>query len=106
MRSNRVGPSVSAGRKEPGTMPVVPSRRAWDAVLEGDARRALERDALPSFLPRQRWFAGKARALKSVRFLDRTSGTGLPESTRLTLIEVASDAGHPDTYLLPIGLAT
>ena len=74
--------------------------------LEGEARRTLERDALPSFLLRQRWFAGKARSVESVRFLDASAPGELAGSSRLTLIEVAYTSGRPDTYLLPLGLAT
>ena len=87
-------------------MAVVSSKKTWAAVLEGEARLVLERDALPAFLLRQRWFAGKARTIKSVRFLDSSEGPGLPESTRLTLLEVTYASGSPDVYLLPLGMAS
>jgi len=87
-------------------MSAVKSSRGWDALLGGEGRRLLEREALPSFLKRQRWFAGKARALDSVRLVDSSAAGELPESTRLALIEVAYGSGRAETYFLPLGLAT
>ena len=87
-------------------MSVETTKRGPAPFLEGEARRALERDALPSFLPRRRWFAGKARAVQSARFLDASAPGELAGSARLTLVEVAYASGRPDVYLLPLGLAT
>ncbi len=87
-------------------MSAVKSSRGWDALLGGEGRRVLERDALPPFLERQRWFAGKARAIVSARLLDATAAGELPEATRLALVEVAYASGRPDVYFLPLGLAT
>jgi len=86
-------------------MSVVKSKRGWDALLEGEARRRLEGEALPPFLKRQRWFAGKARSVASVRIVDASAAGELPESTRLTLLEVRFESGQPETYFLPLGLA-
>jgi 1,4-alpha-glucan branching enzyme len=85
-------------------MAAVPTRTPIDAVLEGESRRILETEALPAFLLRQRWFAGKARPIKSVRFLDRTIGQDLPEGSCLSLLQVEYESGRPDLYLLPLGL--
>ncbi len=87
-------------------MSVGQSKRGWDALLDGEARRLLERDSLPPFLKRQRWFAGKARALESARLVDASAPGELPESTRLALLEVSYGSGPRETYFLPLGLAT
>ena len=76
-----------------------------DAALDGEARRILETQELPNFLARQRWFAGKARPIRTVRWLDWTRGGGFPSGTCLSLIRVEYQSGLADTYLLPIGLA-
>ena len=63
-----------------------------------------EREALASFLPHRRWFAGKSRPIASVRLLD-----AIPighETTVLALVEVSYALGRPDTYFLPMGVAT
>src|SRR5205823_13406819 len=43
---------------------------AWDTLLEGNVRTLIEREALAPFLLRQRWFGGKARALRVARVVD------------------------------------
>ena len=43
---------------------------AWDTLLEGNVRTLIERESLVPFLQRQRWFGGKARAVRAARFLD------------------------------------
>jgi 1,4-alpha-glucan branching enzyme len=74
------------------------------AALEG--RRILESDFLPSFLPLQRWFAGKSRRIASIRILDETNPGELANQAVLSIIEVNYASGRPDTYLLPLGLAS
>lgn len=85
-------------------MSVAPIRRGWDALLDGEARQVLERDFLPPFLNRQRWFAGKARLIDRVRIDDVGTGAGFPETTRLMLISVSFGDGGTDQYFLPMGL--
>ena len=87
-------------------MSVAPTKRGWDALLDGEARAVLERDCLPPFLNRQRWFAGKARLIDRVRILEvgEGGGGGLPETVRLILLSVEFDEGGFDRYFLPLGL--
>ena len=85
-------------------MTVRDAATGWGTLLEGGARARLERE-IPPFLSRQRWFAGKARAVEAVRLVDATRAGDLPGSTRLTLVEVIYREGSPDTYFLPIGTA-
>ena len=40
---------------------------AWDTLLDGNVRTLIERDLLVGFLQRQRWFGGKARAVRTAR---------------------------------------
>ncbi|MDP9140301.1 MAG: maltose alpha-D-glucosyltransferase [Pseudomonadota bacterium] len=71
-------------------------------LMREPVRSALERDVLPQYLPRRRWFAAKNEALDSVRIV---AATPLPHLTRdllLLELEVASDGGQ--RYLLPVGL--
>ena len=82
-------------------MAVVKSSRGWDALLGGEGRKLLEREALPPFLKRQRWFAGKARAIESVRLVDTSAAGELPDSVRLVLIEVGLRVGPVRDVLRP-----
>jgi maltose alpha-D-glucosyltransferase/alpha-amylase len=74
----------------------------WEGVFTGAARDRLETTDLPEFLVKQRWFAGKSRRIKSTRILDwailETSHSAL------ALVEVQSDGGLSDTYLLPLAM--
>ncbi|MEO8125920.1 MAG: maltose alpha-D-glucosyltransferase, partial [Bryobacteraceae bacterium] len=42
----------------------------WDAVFTGAGLRNLESRGLPEYLPRQRWFGGKARQIQSANIVD------------------------------------
>jgi 1,4-alpha-glucan branching enzyme len=87
-------------------MSVLKAAVRWDTLLGGEFRGHLEREALPSFLPRQRWYAGKARTLSSVRIIDETYPGDLLEKAILLLVEVRFQEGDPETYFVPLGVAT
>jgi maltose alpha-D-glucosyltransferase/alpha-amylase len=77
---------------------------AWQGVLRGRGLESLERDVLPDFLMRQRWFAAKdaritAVALKPFATLEGRS-TGYP----LALCEVSFAGGEPQSYFLPLSV--
>src|SRR5579883_240348 len=75
----------------------------WEAVLEGAGRFWLETAALPEFLPKQRWFGGKARRIRTTRIADWAA---LPDSNAvLAVIEVRYERGDPECYFLPLGLS-
>lgn len=68
---------------------------------EGDAKKTLERDSLPAFLPNQRWFAGKAagRPKVSVEEFGALEGT----KGRIHLIAAKTEAGGAGArYFVPL----
>jgi len=76
---------------------------SWEAVLEGAGRYRLENSALPEFLPKQRWFGGKARRVRATRIADWAP---LPDSKAVVaLVDVRYERGDPDSYFLPLGLS-
>lgn len=90
----------------------------WTSWLAGDALRRLEA-ALAEWLPRQRWFGAKARAISSVRVLrwaevpleldgaadlDREPLCDL--SAVLLHAEVSYSGGDRDVYQVPVALST
>src|SRR5438874_2398193 len=89
----------------PLVMPVPQVAQRWESLLEGDVRAAIEREALPAFLRRQRWYAGKARVLESLRLIDAAHPEGFPPATFLALAELRYRDHPPETYFLPLGLA-
>jgi maltose alpha-D-glucosyltransferase / alpha-amylase len=74
----------------------------WASFLEGPARKTLENEILPEFLPKQRWFGGKTREIETAALLDWGEIEDAGASTALALLEVRYKAGEPDTYFLPL----
>ena len=74
-------------------------------LMEPQNRQRLEREVLPVYLPRRRWFAGKHAQLAAVRIAQATP-LPLPGTSVLLLeIETLADGGRGgDRYLLPLGL--
>jgi maltose alpha-D-glucosyltransferase/alpha-amylase len=87
----------------PAALPHCQVRDPWDDLLKTRGRKAL-REALELYLVRQRWFAGKARALQSVDILDLFDmNVGqVTEVPRLMLVSAAYAEGEPDAYVLPV----
>jgi maltose alpha-D-glucosyltransferase/alpha-amylase len=79
---------------------------AWDTLLEGNVRTLIERESLMPFLQRQRWFGGKARAARAVRFVDWGVARKGADPIFLTVIEVDYQDGGRDRYFLPLALAS
>src|SRR4051794_12140650 len=88
------------------SMSVLKAPGRWDTLLGPEFRGHLEREVLPAFLPRQRWYAGKARTLSSVRIIDESTPGALLEKAFLLLVEVRFREGEPETYFVPLGVAT
>jgi maltose alpha-D-glucosyltransferase/alpha-amylase len=83
----------------------------WESILEGLGRLRLETVELPEYLPKQRWFAGKSRGIKSIRIADWIP-LNLPlnapsdaSQSALALVEVEFDTGPPDLYFLPLAMS-
>jgi maltose alpha-D-glucosyltransferase / alpha-amylase len=73
----------------------------WESLLEGANRDRFESVVLPEYLPKQRWFGGKARPIRTTRIVDwaRLSDA----QAVLVLVEVEYEHGEADTYLLTLG---
>ncbi|HTP32950.1 MAG TPA: maltose alpha-D-glucosyltransferase [Candidatus Acidoferrales bacterium] len=91
----------SAEEVSEATLPPLPADN-WEAVLDGYGRSQLETVLLPEYLPKQRWFGGKARRIRAARIVDWCE---LPQSAAvLALVEASYLSGDPDTYLLPLAM--
>jgi maltose alpha-D-glucosyltransferase/alpha-amylase len=78
----------------------------WRSLMRGRGRSALEK-VLPDFLARNRWYAGKARTIRTIETLDV-----VPVSTNrsraqafVVLAQVEYTDGEPETYVLPLAVA-
>jgi len=80
----------------------------WENLLEGAGRDRFESVVLPEYLPKQRWFGGKAHPIRTTRVVDwarlfgSQSGASQPV---LALVEVQYERGEPDTYLITLGVS-
>jgi maltose alpha-D-glucosyltransferase/alpha-amylase len=83
----------------------------WESLLEGLGRLRLETVELPEYLPKQRWFAGKSRGIKSIRIADwipldlPLNAPSDASQSALALVEVEFDTGPADLYFLPLAMS-
>jgi maltose alpha-D-glucosyltransferase / alpha-amylase len=100
--ATRVAPEAAA---EAHAAPALFMGAAWDTLLEGNVRTLIERDLLVGFLQRQRWFGGKARAIRTARFVDWGLLRRAPQPIFLTIVEVEFEDGGRDRYFVPLTIA-
>lgn len=72
---------------------------SWPGLLDSPDRAALER-LLPAYLGARRWFGGKARKVRNMRF---SGHFRITENVALSLVEVLYSQGQSQTYVLPLG---
>jgi maltose alpha-D-glucosyltransferase/alpha-amylase len=100
-------PSVETGWRAPSTMPelitlVLPN--GWASLMERHNRRLLEQDALPTYLPTQRWFAAKDRAVLQATVVAQAELADATGKWLMLLVEVAFRDGEPQLYTLPLAV--
>ena len=75
----------------------------WEGVFNAITTERLETVNLPNYLPKQRWFEGKSRHIKSTRILDWTALQS--SQSAMVLVEVEFDSGRSDVYFLLLAMA-
>jgi maltose alpha-D-glucosyltransferase/alpha-amylase len=74
----------------------------WADILEGAGAQRLETVNFPEFFPKQRWFAGKSRQIKSTHVIDWAPLNA--SRSALAMVEVRFESGAPDVYLTPLAM--
>jgi maltose alpha-D-glucosyltransferase/alpha-amylase len=97
----RVAPTPA---EEPVNAPALLAGGAWETLLDGSVRQLVERDCLPQYLRRQRWFAGKGRNLRAARFADWVLLRRGREPAFLSVIEVTFGDEGRELYVLPLAM--
>jgi maltose alpha-D-glucosyltransferase/alpha-amylase len=77
-----------------------------EELFMGKPRKALETLILPEYLPKQRWFGGKARAIKETSIEDWMWLSRESDPAALVLVNVAYTDGSSELYDVPLGIAT
>ncbi len=100
---SRERPEVALGERP--DWPVLAPAGDWTALLYEDDREALEA-ILPGHLRRRRWFGGKARKIRRARLRDVVHTRGGELDVHVAMLEVTYVDGDPETYVLPLALAS
>ncbi|WP_157447489.1 putative maltokinase [Chthoniobacter flavus] len=86
----------------PETPCPLPDLAHEDLFAPGPQRESFESHILPAYIPRCRWFAGKARDPQRFSVQDVIPVSPAPDAARLVLIDVEYADKSTETYLLPL----
>ncbi|MGH7889551.1 MAG: putative maltokinase, partial [Thermodesulfobacteriota bacterium] len=78
----------------------------WNTIFRGKAKERLEREILPVYLERCRWFGGKARKMQGTKIVENIPMENGSSFTQLLFIEVQYVDGLSDVYLLPVSFSS
>jgi trehalose synthase-fused probable maltokinase len=101
-RSNRISNNLSRfmnPRDPDATLSEMSHQILFSGGLQ---RRAFEENLLPAYVPRCRWFAGKARDPRRFTIRDVIPISGAPAAARLMIVDVEYADRGSDTWLLPV----
>ncbi len=98
-------PSAAAGAEEAAGLPPLKGKSWLNLLADKGIRQALESRILPAYLPRQRWYGGKARAIRKVTVTETIPLSRGKKAPLLLLVDVAYQEGDPDLYVLPLTYA-
>ncbi len=90
---------------ELGALPLITVGGAWEQVLDGKPRTALEA-VLPAYLQTRRWFGGKARTIRMLEITEAIRMVHEQQISYLLLLRVSYTDGDPQIYSLPITYAS
>jgi maltose alpha-D-glucosyltransferase/alpha-amylase len=100
-----IADAAAAAAEGPRPVPVLRAPDGLDALLRGRGSSAVA-SALAPWMRGRRWFRGKAREVVSTAIRDvlavPVDGTDIP----LALVDVGYREGEPETYAVPLAMAT
>src|SRR5450756_921983 len=101
----RAMPNIqSDGAQAAATVPEIRVTGDWESALVGAAKERLEA-VLLGHIRNRRWFAGKARRLKSAQISDLIPVPGVAGGAYVAAVVISYSEGDPDTYQLPLAYA-
>ncbi|MEP6810767.1 MAG: maltose alpha-D-glucosyltransferase, partial [Chthoniobacterales bacterium] len=97
-------PQAEASRAlQERVVPTLNTAPVFASLLKDQMRSAFEREILPDFIRRCRWFGAKARAIRGMRIGEQIA---MKESgAQFWFVEVTYVDGNPETYALPVQIA-
>ena len=90
---------------EPADLPELVGAGDWESFFTETGRPRLE-EILPSWLRQRRWYAGKARRLKSAAITDCVKVPFELTSAMVLTVRIEYGEGDPATYIVPVAHAS
>ncbi len=87
-------------------IPLLEGVTDWRSLLTEPRKQNLEKRCLPSWMRGNRWFAGKARAIRSVRIVSCACPDGDESPARLAYLEVTYLDADPEIYQVPMQISS
>lgn len=87
----------------PAHFPILAISENWHGFLEGTFQHVLENEALPAWLPDQRWFRSKSRTMTGVTLSDWAKIGG---GFFIVFLTVNFSEGEKESYCLPLKVVT
>ena len=97
-------PMVQSDGAQAGSVPEIRVAGPWESALTGPGKERLE-NILLGYVRNRRWFAGKARRLKSAQISEVVPVPGAVGGAYLVWVVITYAEGDPDTYQLPLAYA-
>ncbi len=97
--------TAAAADRSEYEIPRLEMSASFDGFLRGETRQHLQR-LLPAYLRQCRWFRSKTRPITAVRITEAMPMAEGPAVPQLTLLNVEYSNSEPETYLLPLAIAT
>ncbi|GAB4389934.1 MAG: maltose alpha-D-glucosyltransferase [Thermodesulfovibrionales bacterium] len=89
------------GAGEEAPLPEFAVAGSWRNVFEGRDRLRFERQVIPAYLDKCRWFGGKGRPVARARVAEVVPVAEAGYTAYLMMLEVEYSEGPSETYLLP-----
>ena len=105
LEPQRVSGERLAGGSDIAAVPTLTVSGGWPNIFSGRYQDRLT-SLLPEYLQTRRWFAGKARGVRTVTIADRLTVPYDDSAAQLAMLRVDYADGEPDIYALPISFAT
>ncbi len=86
-------------------IPTIHAQPDLESLLANGQREQIENKILPEYVPTCRWFGAKARMLRQMRIVERSSVSSSPDAADLWVLEVTYLDGPTENYALPVKIA-
>ncbi|OHB37469.1 MAG: maltose alpha-D-glucosyltransferase [Planctomycetes bacterium GWA2_39_15] len=88
------------------TIPELSVKGGWEVVLEWKMKETIEREILPSYINRCRWFGGKSQVMQEIKIIENITIREDSCVAQMLFLEVRYTTGLSEKYLLPLSFAS